>query len=114
FEEELPAFEAENTSPDAIEVDRDDGDVEPSHDALESMAKGKETARARDGAFGEDANQLAGLERHLRLAQRLNDFSRGIVVGNGNCPHQLREPVNPLGLIKFPVPDEPDKALGAR
>ena len=60
--EEPAALEAEDAAPDAIQVHRDDGHVEALDDLLEAALERQQVAGAADGAFGEDADHVAGAE----------------------------------------------------
>src|SRR5260370_17118914 len=56
------ALKTENTSPDIIEADRNDGSVHAFHDALKTAAERKHLSDARHLAFGEDANNVTCLD----------------------------------------------------
>ena len=59
FPEEASALEAEDAAPDAIEIDRDDRDVEAVDDPLEAALERQQVAGAADRALGEDADDVA-------------------------------------------------------
>src|SRR5258708_33679675 len=57
------ALKTENTSPDVIEADRNDGSVHAFHDAFKAAAKREHPSDARHLAFGEDADNVAAFDR---------------------------------------------------
>ena len=63
FREKLSPIEAEDTAPDAIQMNGNDGGASAFHDPFESPAKGEEGAGSGDLAFRKDADDLAFVER---------------------------------------------------
>ncbi len=60
--EEAAFFEAEHTAPHAVQVHRYHRHVQSGEDALESTFKREQVTRPADGAFGENADDMPGLE----------------------------------------------------
>ena len=90
--EELAALVAEDAAPDAIEVDRDDGHVEPFDNALEPALERQQVAGARDRAFREDAHNVAGGELGARVLDGLHDLT-AVARRDGNRVELAHEPV---------------------
>ena len=61
--QKAPALKAEDASPHAVEVHRDDRDIDALHDAFQPAAERKQLPGARDLPFGEDAHDLIVAQR---------------------------------------------------
>src|SRR5262245_63845408 len=75
FPEVATALEAEDASPEAVQVDRNDRRIYALHDALKAAAKRKQLAGPRHLAFGEDADNLPVADRVAGRPHRLDQVS---------------------------------------
>src|SRR5690348_13749344 len=73
--EELSAGKTEDGTPDAVDVDGDDGDVDALEDAFHAAAKGKHLADTGHLAFGKDADQFAIAQGFGSSAQGMDAFA---------------------------------------
>src|SRR5262249_12202290 len=79
FPQETPAGEAEDGTPEAVDVDRDDGDIDAFDDAFKAAAEGKQLADTGDFPFREDADNFAVAQGFGGLAERVDHFARALV-----------------------------------
>src|SRR5260370_35622007 len=82
-------LEAEDASPDSIQMHGDDGRIHIFHDALHAAAEGKHLADAADLASGEDTDDLSLMNGYDRSAQTANHLTRPAVRRNSNRIAQL-------------------------
>ena len=108
FPAEAAFLKAENAAPNTIERDRDNGRVDVLHNALESTAKRKHLADARDLALGKDANDFAVFNRLAGFAQRLNHLAWPQLGGDRNHSHGAGERLDPGLLVEGLVHHETD------
>src|SRR5262245_4179711 len=73
-------LEAEDASPDAIEMNRNDRRIDAFHNAFKTGTKRKHLADSRHLAFGENANNFPVANRIARIAQR-TDHVPGALLG---------------------------------
>ena len=89
------------------------GTVKAARNALKAAAEAQQVSRARNGAFRENANQVAFAQAVLRRVQRLHQFPRLVGFRNRDRAHQLGQPVNSPRFVKVPVHQEADEARRA-
>src|SRR6266566_4524809 len=97
------AFKTENTSPNIVEADRNDGSVHAFHDAFKAAAKRKHLSGARHLAFGEDADNVAALNRAGSRAKRMNQVARPLLGRNRDASHRPCKRMNHGMAIKWLV-----------
>jgi hypothetical protein len=111
LEEEAAVLEAEDATPDAVEMDGDHGHVDAREDLLDAAAEGQGVAGAAQGAFGEDADDVAGLQLLARLDQ--SGLDQLGVLAEGDGVHAAEDPVEAGHVVVGAVHDEADEALQA-
>ena len=72
---------------------------------------GQGHARPGDLAFGEDADELAVIERLARLAEGLEDHPGPAAAGDRDRPHDAEEPAQERPLEVLGVDHEPDRPV---
>ena len=110
--EELPALEAEDAAPDAVQIDGDDRHVEPVDDPLEAALERQQVARPADRALGEDADDVALSELVTGRGERRHDVPRSGGADRDRL-HRAHQPVNRPQLVIRLVDHEPDEPLDA-
>jgi hypothetical protein len=105
FPEELALLEAENAPPDAVEVDRDHRRGRARQDVLKTALEGEHHAGARDMPLGEDADELAALERLGGFIERSQERARALIGRDRDRAHDLQEKAEERS-IEEPLPDD--------
>src|SRR5258708_32975034 len=109
------ALKTENTSPDIIEPDRNDGSVHAFHDALKTAAERKHLSDARHLPFGEDADNVTGLDCAGGCAERMDQVARALLGGNRDAAHRSREGMNRrMAVDRLPPQKNGGEAGGAK
>src|SRR5882672_4729469 len=106
------AFKTENTSPDIVEADRNNRSVHAFHDAFKSAAKRKHLTDACHLPLGEDANDLARLDRTGGAAKRMNQVARPLLGRNRDAAHRAREGMNHGMSVDRLIHQKADGAIG--
>ena len=76
FLEEPAFFKTKNTSPDAVEADRDDRRVEALHDPFKAAPEREELTNPRDLSFSENNDHFTIADRLARDVERLDHLTR--------------------------------------
>src|SRR5260370_29743840 len=105
-------LEAEDASPDSIQMHGDDGRIHIFHDALHAAAEGKHLADAGDLAFGEDTDDLSLLNGFARSAQSANHLTRTELRRNRNRIAQLGQRLDEGKVINVLEHNEAHEAIG--
>ncbi len=100
--QEASALEAEDAAPHAVEVHRDDGNLDVLHDALQAATEGKHLAGARDLSFSEDADDLVVAQRVAGYVQRVQHLARMQLARNRDSLHHFGERFDVRGGRKCP------------
>ena len=105
FEKILPAFKGKDGAPQTIEPHRHDGCIRRARDEFVAALEPQELARAREFALGENADDLAALDRFARGLHRVLRTLRG----DGQRAHRAEDPVQPAQVENFLPHDETNR-----
>ena len=112
FPEKASTGKTEDRAPDAVQVHRNDGDVDAFHDAFKPTTERQHLADARNLAFRENAHDFTVAQRFGGSAQRVNHFARALIRSDGNDLQHFGEWFDQRILVDAPEHQEPDWPVG--
>ena len=113
FPEKSPAMKAKNTAPDLVQVNRDNRRARALDNFFEAALEWKNVARAGDGPFGKNANDVSGLELLASSLKRIDDVA-AMGCPDRNRLHQTKKPVEPFVLIVVAMQHEANETRQTR
>ena len=112
FPEEASLLEAEDAAPHVVETHGNDRRVHVLHHPLEAAPEREQLADARDLSLGEDAHDVAVLDRLAGGAQRLDHLARTQLRRNRDGLHRLGERFHERKIVNALEHDRANHAVG--
>src|SRR6185437_8896622 len=107
------ALKAEDASPDAMQVHRDNGRIKILDNALGGAAEGQHASGAADLSFSKHAHQFAAADGVAGGLQSMDLFVRPQVLRDGNGLHESQKRLQQRIIVNFFEYQEPNRTIGS-